>query len=95
MKKTSIFIAITSAITLATSIASAQDMKKCPVIKNDIGLIKAMKADCATSLHSCAGQNPANEVEAWITVPKGQCTKINNGDFTGVSQKTKNKIVNQ
>jgi|GEM_PF-209216 len=91
--KLSIFAALAAASTLTTGSALAAEMEKCKVVDaNGMGLIKEHKADCATSIHSCAGHNPAGEAEAWILVPKGECTKINTGDFSGVSADIKDKI---
>lgn len=93
MKKTSIFAAIVTAVALNTTNASAQGMEKCKVVdKNGRGLIKAAKADCAGGGHSCAGQNKAGDPESWIMVPKGQCAKINAGDFSGVNKGIRDKI---
>lgn len=93
MKKTSIFTALTAALALSSSLTwAADDMEKCKVMKDGVGLIKANKADCAGTNHSCAGQNKAGDPESWIIVPKGQCDKINAGDFSGVSQEIKDKI---
>lgn len=93
MKKPSILAAMTAAITLTSGPATADDeMEKCKVMKDGKGVIKAHKADCKGADHSCAGQNKAGDPESWILVPKGQCEKINNGDFSGVSQDIKNKI---
>lgn len=93
MKKYDIFAAIAVAITLtSTSAFAEQDMEKCKVIKDGKGLIKENKADCNSEISSCAGQNKAGDPEAWIIVPKGQCAKINAGDFSGVSQNIKDRI---
>lgn len=94
MKKISIFIAITSAIALTASMVFAENngIEKCQVIKNGKGLIKAMKADCATTSHSCAGQNKADDPDSWIMVPKGQCIKINSGDLAEINQVIKDKL---
>lgn len=93
MNKSGILTAVAAAVTLMASTASAEgDMEKCKVVKDGKGLIKAHKTDCKSGAHSCAGQNDANDPEAWISVPKGQCEKINAGDFSGVSQDVKDKI---
>ena len=93
MIKFTIAAAVTTAITLASSMALANEsMEKCKVVKDGKGLIKEHKADCTTSSHSCAGGNKAGEAEAWIYVPKGECAKINAGDFNGVDQKIKDKL---
>jgi uncharacterized membrane protein len=94
MKKKVIFVALTSAIALSTNIALSEDIEveKCVAMKNGRNIIKAYKADCATSTRSCAGQNNANDADSWITVPKGQCAKINKGDFKNISQNIKDKL---
>jgi uncharacterized membrane protein len=93
MKKIEIYAAFISALALFSTVSFAEDMEKCQVVKNGQGLIKEHKADCASaSSHSCAGQNKAGDPESWIIVPKGQCAKINAGDFSGVSPGIKDKI---
>jgi hypothetical protein len=60
-------------------------MEKCKVLDKDgNGLIKAYMADSGPNLEGDAG--------AWIWVPRGQCTKINHGDFSGVSAMIRAKI---
>ena len=90
MNKTTILAAVTAALSLSAS--ADEKMEKCIINKNGKSLIKTHKSDCSTSKYSCAGQNSANDPEAWIFVPKGQCKKINAGDFSGVSQAIRNKI---
>lgn len=91
MKKSNLITAVATAVALST--AQAAPMEKCSVTdKEGRGLIKARKADCASANSSCAGGNKAGDPLAWILVPKGQCEKINAGDFSGVSQKIKDKI---
>ena len=92
--KTSIITAIAAAIALTpfSAFAEENNMDKCKVVKDGKGMIKASKSDCATASHSCAGQNAAGDAEAWLKVPKGQCEKINAGDFSGIDQVTKDKI---
>jgi uncharacterized membrane protein len=93
MKKSRIFSAVAAAVTLTAGVAFAEgDMEKCKVVKDGIGLIKENKTDCKGSSNSCAGQNKAGDPESWIMVPKGQCDKINAGDFSGVTQDVKDKI---
>lgn len=106
MKGKGIFAAVAAAVTLTVGTAFAEaDMEKCKVVDKDgKGLIKEHKGDCKTAVqscktaaimpeaHSCAGGNAAHDPEAWIFVPKGQCAKINAGDFTGISQEIKDKI---
>lgn len=60
-------------------------MEKCRVVdSNGNGLIRAYMAD--------SGNNLEGDATAWIWVPYGQCTKINAGDFSGVSPDVRNKI---
>ncbi|PCJ23103.1 MAG: hypothetical protein COA94_08530 [Rickettsiales bacterium] len=69
------------------------NMEKCHVVdSHGKGLIKAHKADCKSKHNSCSGNNEAHDAEAWILVPKGECAKINHGDFSGVDKETKDKI---
>jgi uncharacterized membrane protein len=76
------------------SAASSEGMEKCRVVdENGRGMIKEHMADCASADgSSCAGSNAAGDPEAWIMVPQGECAKINQGDFSGVSDEIKNKI---
>ncbi len=93
MNKSTVFTALGAALTLTAGVAFAETgMDKCTVVKDGKGLIKANKADCKGATHSCAGQNKAGDAESWILVPKGQCQKINTGDFSGVGQDVKDKI---
>lgn len=99
MKKTKILASAFVAATLSLSMAYADDnksnMEKCSVTdKNGRGLIKAGEGACASKNggNSCASHNKKDDPTAWIVVPKGECTKINKGDFSGVSDDIKNKI---
>jgi len=95
MKHINLISAVAAAIGLSAGIAHAAGagMEKCTVVdKNGVGLIKAHKADCKGATHSCAGQNKAGDAKSWIIVPKGQCTKINSGDFSGVNPSVKAKL---
>ncbi len=93
MAKSGLFTAVIAAVTLTAGAAFAEgDMEKCKVVKDGKGLIKEHKADCKGSSHSCAGQNKAGDPDSWIMVPKGECDKINAGDFSGVDQDVKDKI---
>lgn len=70
-----------------------EEMEKCQVVDaSGRGLIKEHKTDCASKDSSCAGTNANGDPEAWIIVPKGECDKINQGDFSGVSDEIKDKI---
>lgn len=90
MNKATILAAVTAALALAAS--AEEKMEKCVINKNGKSLIKAHRGDCSTSKYSCAGQNGANDPEAWLFVPKGQCEKINAGDFSKISQTLKDKL---
>lgn len=88
-----------AALTMGTAYADAtpdkDTMEKCTVVgKNNEGLIKARHADCASpsGKNSCSSTNVDNDPTAWILVPKGECAKINMGDFSGVSDEIKSKI---
>lgn len=93
--KTKSVISMALGLALASGSVFADDpaMEKCSVVKDGKGLIKANKADCKTQGHSCAGQNPDGEIDAFIVVPAGECIKINQGDFSGVDASIKEKIV--
>lgn len=94
MDKKIIITSLAAAFAVVSSTAFAADeLENCKVVNKDgKGLIKEHKADCKTAAHNCAGHNPANDPESWIKVPKGQCVKINAGDFSEVSPETKDKI---
>lgn len=69
----------------AASPANNPMMQKCRVLdRNGNGLIKAYMADSGPSLEG--------DASAWIWVPYGQCSKINQGDFSGVSAEIRGKI---
>jgi uncharacterized membrane protein len=96
MNKSIIFAAFTAALALvsATSFANKNNdaMEKCMINKDGKGLIKKHKADCSSAHSSCAGQNDASDPKAWIFVPKGECIKINAGDYSSLSPELKAKI---
>lgn len=95
MTKLGLFAAVAAAATLYAGTALAEgamDMEKCNVVKDGKGLIKEHKSDCKGSGHACAGHNKAGDAGAWINVPKGECAKINAGDFSGVDKAVKDKI---
>lgn len=74
-------------ISIASTTFAGGYMEKCHVVdSNGNGLIKPYMAD--------SGPNLEGDASAWIWVPYGQCAKINNGDFTGVSQAIRDKIDN-
>jgi uncharacterized membrane protein len=93
MRGTSLSLAITTAISLAT-MGSVQahgeppvGMEKCiPVNKQGVNIIKKGHSDCGSGKSACAGLNVAHEKEAWITVPKGTCEQIHAGNWQAVPQ---------
>lgn len=94
MKKIGTFSAVATAVALTAGVAFAGGgMEKCKVVKDGQGLIKEHKADCAGASNSCAGQNKAGDVDSWIMVPEGQCSKINAGDFSDVGQDIQDKLI--
>ena len=94
MKKTALLTALAAAFTITVANAAAEtEMEKCKVVDKDgKNIIKAGKNDCKTSGHSCAGNGKAMDSEAWVMVPKGQCDKVNKGDWSGLDQATKDKL---
>jgi uncharacterized membrane protein len=95
MDKSILFTAVLAAVSLTSNVAWAEaddSMEKCTVVKDGKSLIKAHKGDCKGTNHSCAGQNAAGEADSWIIVPKGDCSKINSGDYTGMSPSIRDKV---
>jgi len=106
MKRSNILAAVAAAITFSagtafaappttttTTTTTTADTEQCKVVdKNGVGLIKAGSGQCKSAQHSCAGQNTAGDPNSWISVPKGQCAKINAGDLSGITQDIKDKI---
>lgn len=101
MKKLALVSAITAAVSLSMAAHAAMGDKmtggmshgeKCVAMKDGKNIVKANKNDCKSASHSCAGQAKAGEADSWIYVPKGQCAKINSGNYTGISKETKDKL---
>ena len=96
MKKAKLLATAFATVALSLGSANASEhteMEKCKVVDKDgKGLIKEHKGHCAGIGNSCAGHNTAGDPNAWILVPKGECEKINNGDFSGVSDEIKDAI---
>lgn len=94
MKKAKLLAAAAKAVAFSVGSANADgEMEKCKVVdENGKGLIKEHKADCAGNNNSCAGHNSKGDPDAWIMVPKGECDKVNKGDFSGVDDTIKDKI---
>ncbi len=97
MKKSTIFMAVTTAAILTSTSSFADEvdieMEKCIATVNGKSLIKEHKSDCNTTEYSCAGQNTAKDLDAWILVPKGECAKIKEGNFSGLSDDIKEKLI--
>lgn len=76
MKTRQIFstAAIAALMMVAVSAAQAEEATK---LEKCFGVVKAGKNDCATALHSCAGQSAkdSDPVE-WVNVPAGLCNKL-------------------
>lgn len=76
---------LATSLILVFGAAHADMMEQCKVVdSNGNGLIRPYMAD--------SGPNLEGDANAWIYVPYGQCAKINNGDFSGVSQAVRDKI---
>lgn len=96
MKKVNLLATAFAAAALSLSSAQAdahKDMEKCKIVdSHGKGLVKEHKGDCAGAANSCAGHNKSGDPTAWILVPKGECAKINMGDFSGVDESVKDKV---
>ncbi len=90
MKKLNILAAVIAAsLASSTVFATEAELMKCKVLdKQGQGLIQAGKGESTAG----SGQNQAHDPEAWIMVPADVCTKLNAGDFTGISEEIKSKI---
>ena len=71
---------LTSSVAFAADMDTVEGMEKCMVNKDGKTMIKADKVDGGM------GTN------AWVWVAKGDCDKINKGDWTGVSEEVKAKF---
>ncbi len=66
---------LASVLALALGQAHAADTK--PAQEKCFGVSKAGQNDCATDLHSCAGQSKADKgADEWKYVAKGTCEKM-------------------
>lgn len=97
MKKTKLlataFAAAIFSVSSAYAAEESGDMEKCKAVNAEgKSIVKEHSGDCANKNNSCSGQNKSGDGEAWIMVPKGQCDKINKGDFSGVSDAVKAKL---
>ncbi len=62
------------AAVVATQASAKDGFEKCA------GIARAHQNDCATKMHSCAGQAAKdNEPDSWVYVPTGTCGKITGG----------------
>ena len=97
MKKTALLTAIAAAAALASGTVSADTsntatQEQCKIVQAGKGMILAGKSDCKATSHSCAGKNTSGDPDSWIWVPKGQCVKVNQGDFSGIPMDVQEKI---
>ncbi|HSS86285.1 MAG TPA: DUF2282 domain-containing protein [Reyranella sp.] len=78
MKTTlTIAAALSAALLLAGQAQSQDTTEKC------FGVAKAGKNDCQTATSSCAGTSKKDaQTDAWLSVPKGVCSKIAGGSLT-------------
>lgn len=91
---TAFAVAALSFSTASANVASAPaGMEACKVVNAEgKNLVLAGKADGVADKADSAGTNAANEADAWIWVPVGQCEKLNHGDFSGASDEVKAKL---
>jgi uncharacterized membrane protein len=97
MNKTKLLAAAFAAAALSVSISYASEhegnMEKCKAVDSKgVNIIKEHMSDCSSKTSSCAGHNKAGDSDAWILVPKGDCEKINKGNFSGISKEIKDKL---
>lgn len=68
---------VSSVILSPVALAEKHKMEKC------YGIAKAGMNDCQTSTHSCAGSSTKdNQLDAFLLLPQGLCTKITGGSLT-------------
>ncbi len=75
LQVTAALAALVGGAAVVTTTAQAKDgYEKCA------GIAKAHSNDCATKMHTCAGQSAKdNEPDSWVYVPTGTCAKITGG----------------
>ena len=74
LKTIAIASAVGSLLALGSAAASAADA---PAKEKCAGIAKAGDNDCATKLHTCAGQAKVDKAaDDWKYVPKGECEKM-------------------
>ncbi len=75
LQVTAALAALVGGAAVVATTASAKDgFEKCA------GIAKAHQNDCATKMHSCAGQAAKDsEPDSWVYVPTGTCGKIAGG----------------
>lgn len=81
MKTSSLLIA--SAVVAAVGFAASAQAADPPfTAEKCFGVAKAGKNDCQTAASSCAGTSKKDgQVDAWMYVPTGTCTKLVNGSL--------------
>lgn len=86
MKKATVSLAITSAITAGVFLATANDAVAAPKFKAEkcYGVSLSGKNDCAAGPGtSCAGTSTVDaQGNAWMFVPKGSCERLVGGSLT-------------
>jgi uncharacterized membrane protein len=71
-----------TALTTASGSATTDNMEKC------YGIVKTGQNDCQTATTSCAGSAVKdNEPDAFIFLPKGDCSKITGGNLQAPAAK--------
>lgn len=70
----------------------ADSREKCVPVVNGKNLVAAGKSDCATSTHSCAGQNTAGDADAWVYVSQGDCDKVKAGQTDDLPMDVQSKL---
>ena len=74
LKTIAIASAVGSLLALGGAAASAADA---PAKDKCAGIAKAGQNDCASAVHSCAGQAKTDmDPKEWKYVPKGECEKM-------------------
>ena len=95
LRTTTLAIATAVAGAIAAGTAAAQSG---PAPKPDFkfekcyGVAKAGKNDCQTASNSCAGTSEKDrQADAFVSLPKGLCSKIAGGSLTAMAPAAKKK----
>jgi uncharacterized membrane protein len=76
-------LAVASALAAALALPAAAQAQAPASMEKCYGIAKAGKNDCQTAKSSCAGTSKTDaQADAWLSVPKGACTKIVGGKLT-------------